>query len=75
MRWLGILFTSWSKIFICEGTRNALMHGQLEEGLKYSIMSAPAVYGVQTYPELCLATKNEERCQLELAKWKHYVPT
>jgi len=59
---------------ICEETRNTLMHGQLQEGLKYSLMSAPAVSGAQTYPELCLAAKNEERHQLELAKRKQYVP-
>lgn len=29
---------------------NALMHGQLQESLHYSIMSAPAVSGAQSYP-------------------------
>jgi len=50
------------------------MHGQLQEGLKYSVKSAPPVSGAQTYPELCLAAKNEDRHQLELAKCKQYVP-
>jgi len=59
---------------VCEGTHSTFMHGQLQEGLKYSVMSAPAVSGAQTYPELCLAAKNEERRQLELAKRKQYVP-
>jgi len=33
----------------CEETRSTLMHGQLQEGLKYSVMSAPAVSGAQGF--------------------------
>ena len=42
-------------------TRCALLRGQLQEGLRYIIVTAPAVSGVRTYQELCIAAKNEER--------------
>jgi len=38
-------------------TRQTLLHGQLQEGLRYNLMKAPAVAGAQTYPELCMAAK------------------
>jgi len=78
---MEISFATWNKpsaghmgMIKFVKTRSILMHGQLQEGLKYSVMSAPAVSGPQTYPELCLAAKNEERHRLELAKCKQYVP-
>ena len=37
-------------------TGNVLLHGQLQDGLRYEIMKAPAVSGVQSYNELCLAS-------------------
>ena len=43
--------------------------------LKYVIMEAPAISGSQTYAELCIAAKNEERRQSELAKRQHYART
>ena len=58
-----------------EETRHTLLHVQLQEGLKYTIMEAPAVSGSQTYAELCMAAKNEERRQSELAKRQHYART
>ena len=53
-------------------TRDTLLHGQLQEGLKQEIMSASAVSGAQKYKELCLAAKNEERRLAELRKRKQY---
>ena len=53
-------------------TRNALLHGQLQDGLRYEIMKAPAVSGAQNYPELCLASRNEEKRLLELKKRQQY---
>ena len=53
-------------------TRNALLHGQLQDGLRYEIMKAPAVSGAQTYSELCLASRNEEKRLLELKKRLQY---
>ena len=43
---------------VCKETRHALLHAQLQEGLKYAIMEAPAVLCSQTYRELCMAAKN-----------------
>ena len=60
-------------------TRDALLHGQLYEGLRYDIMRSPAVSGAQSYKELCTAAKNEERRLAELQKRQQYsrskVPT
>ena len=53
-------------------TRNTLLHSQLQEGLCYNILKAPAVSGAQSYRELCLAAKNEEKRQAELEKRVHY---
>lgn len=53
-------------------TRDTLLHGRLQEGLKYEIMTASAVSGAQKYKELCLAAKNEERRSAELRKRKQY---
>ena len=53
-------------------TRQTLLHGQLQEGLRYNLMKAPAVSGAQTYPELCMAAKNEEKRQAELKKRQEY---
>ena len=60
---------------VCEETCHALLHAQLQEGLKYAIMEAPAVLGSQTYRELCMAAKNEERRQSKLAKRQEYTRT
>ena len=55
-----------------EETRYTLLHGQLQEGLKYSIISTPVVSGAQTYAELWMAAKNEECRQGALAKRQQY---
>ena len=49
-------------------TGNVLLHGQLQDGLRYEIMKATAVSGVQSYNELCLVSQNEEKQLLELKK-------
>ena len=49
-------------------TRDALLQGQLQEGLRHNIVMAPAVSGARTYPELWIAAKNEERQQLALSQ-------
>lgn len=53
-------------------TRDTLLHGQLQEGLKYEILKGPAVSGAQSYTGLCLAAKNEEKRQAELRKRVQY---
>ena len=50
-------------------TRDTLLHGQLQEGLKYDVMRAPSVSGAQGCKELCLAAKNEEKRLAELKKY------
>ena len=44
-------------------TRNAFLYGQLQEGLRYNLMEAPAVSGAPDYQALCLAVKTEEKCR------------
>ena len=41
--------------------------------LRHDIMEAPAVSGAQTYRELCLAARNEEKCLAGLEKRQMYV--
>ena len=53
-------------------THDALLQGQLQEGLRYTIVMAPAVSGARTYQELCIAAKNEERRQLALSQRQLY---
>lgn len=42
-------------------TRETLLHGQLQEGLRHYLMRAPAVSGALTYKEMCMAANNEEK--------------
>ena len=49
-------------------TRDALLFGQLQEGLKYALVRAPAVSGAQGYQQLCTAARNEERRLMELGR-------
>ena len=53
-------------------TRDTLLHGQLQEGIRQEIMSSPAVSGAQSYKALCLAAKNEEHRLAELRRRKQY---
>ena len=53
-------------------TRDTLLHSQLQEGLRYELMKAPAVSGSHAYRELCLAARNEEKRIAELAKRRQY---
>ena len=53
-------------------TRDTLMHSQLQEGLSYTLMKAPAVSGSRVYQELCFAARNEEKRLTELAKRREY---
>ena len=53
-------------------TRDALLFGQLQEGLKYGLMESPAVSGATSYQSLCIAAKSEERRRAALKKRKQY---
>ena len=55
-----------------DNTRDTLLHGQLQEGLCYALMKAPAVSGSRTYQELCRAAHNEEKRLTELARRREY---
>ena len=50
------------------------MYGQLHEGLRYEIMRAPGVSGVDSYSALCIAAKSEERRLQELRKKQQPPP-
>ena len=53
-------------------TRDTLLFGQLQEGLKYALMKAPAVSGAQGYKQLYLAARNEEQRLMELERGRQY---
>ena len=53
-------------------TRDTLLYGQLQEGLRHELMRAPGVSGARTYQELCLASRNEEKRLAELRKRQQY---
>ena len=53
-------------------TKDALLYGQLQEGLRLEIMQVPAVSGAQSYAELCVAAKNEQCRQDEMLKRQQY---
>ena len=55
-------------------TRDALLYAQLQEGLRYDLMKAPAVSGALNYQALCVAAKSEERRLAELQKRRQYQP-
>lgn len=42
-------------------TREALLYGQLQEGLRPDLMQNPPVSGALTYQELCMVARNEEQ--------------
>ena len=64
---------AYGREHMTEETRKTLLHGQLQEGLRYALMKAPAVSGAQDYQELCTAAKNEERRLSELNKRQQYL--
>ena len=53
-------------------TRQMLLYGQLQEGLRDEMMKSSAVSGALSYSELCVAAKNEERRQAEFARRQQY---
>ena len=55
--------------------RDTLLCSQLQESLRQEIMNGPAVSGAQSYPELCVAAKNEEQRIAGLRKRESYQKT
>ena len=60
-------------------TRDVLLYEQLQESLSYSLIESisliesPSVSGAQSYRELCIAAKKEERRHAELKKKQQYL--
>ena len=65
---------AYGRYGMSEETRGTLLHGQLQEGLRYEIMRAPAVSGSHGYKELCLASRNEEKRLVELKRRQYWKP-
>ena len=56
-------------------TREALLFSQLQEGLKYELVRSPTVSGAQTYQQLVLCAKNEEKRLAGLKQRQSYQKT
>ena len=54
-------------------TRDTLLYGQLQEGIRLQLMRGPAVSGAKDYQELCMASKNEEKRLANLKKRQEYA--
>ena len=54
-------------------TREVLLYGQLQEGLRYEIIKSPVVSGARSYKELCTAAHNEEKRLTGLKKRQNYA--
>ena len=48
-------------------TRDTLFYSQLQEGLRYKLMEAPAVSGGASYHTLSIAAKSEEKRQAKMS--------
>ena len=66
-------YTAYGKDKMGVDTREAILYGQLHEGLKLSLIKSPTVSGALTYKELIMAAKNEERRQAEFRKRVDYA--
>jgi len=49
-------------------TKDVMLYGQLQEGLRLSIVKSPSVLGALSYKELCMAVKHEEKRLAEIKK-------
>ena len=54
-------------------TRQTLLYSQLQEGLRYSLIKSPAVSGADSYSQLCIAAKHEEKRLSELSRRQQYL--
>ena len=64
--------TAYGRDPMSSETRDTLLLCQLQEGLRYELMKAPAVSGATKYQELCTAARNEEKHLAELKKRQEY---
>ena len=68
----GVSRIAYGRDALSADTRDTLLHSQLQDGLKYELMKAPAVSGADTYKSLCMAARNEEKRLLELKRRQQY---
>ena len=66
---------AYGKDDLNSATRDALLYGQLYEGLSYDLMQSPAVSGAQHYQGLCTAAKGEERRLAALKQRRNFMTT
>lgn len=53
-------------------TRQTLLYSQLQDELKYSLIKSPAVSGADSYTQLCITAKHEEKRLSELSRRQQY---
>ena len=53
-------------------TKEAMLFGQLQEGLRLGIIRSPNVSGALDYRGLCMAARHEEQRQAEIKKRQEY---
>jgi len=49
-------------------TKDVMLYGRLQEGLRLSVVKNPSVSGALSYKELCIAAKHEEKQLTEVQK-------
>ena len=54
-------------------TRQTLLYSQHQEGLKYGLIKSPAVSGADSYTQLCIAARHEEKRLNELSRRQQYL--
>ena len=62
--------TAYSRDGLSTETRGALLYSQLQEGLRYGLIKSPEA---DSYSQLCIATKHEEKRLNELARHQQYL--
>ena len=53
-------------------TKETMLYSQLQEGLLLSLVRSQSVSGCQTYKELCVAAKQEEKRLADVSRRQHY---
>ena len=56
-------------------TRETMLYSQLQEGLLLSIVRSPSVSGCQTYKQLCIAAKQEEKRLADIRRRQQFQQT
>ena len=56
-------------------TRETMLYSQLQEGLLLSIVRSPSVSGCQTYKQLCISAKQEEKRLADIRRRQQFQQT